>query len=70
MTVFEKFKKDVTQEELANLMVKTVLVNKNELFYMTSTGQLFNFTLDGLKKAIEYQNSILSQETDIEKEKS
>lgn len=67
MTVFEKFKKDVTQEELANLMVKTILVNKNELYYVTSTGQLFTCTLDGLKKAIEYQNNILSQEADVEK---
>ena len=42
MTNYEKIMQDMTPERLAEINVKLVTVNNTNLFYMTSSGQLFN----------------------------
>lgn len=62
MTNFEKIKEDLTIDNLANLLVKIVIVNGNEPYYVTSFGQLYPMTADGFKTAVNLQKEILQQE--------
>lgn len=62
MTLYEKTMKEMTAEKFAMLNVKPAVMNGNEMFYVTSSGQLFPFTSEGLQNAVNYQFQILSQE--------
>lgn len=53
MTKFEKFKETLTPEVFTQMVVKIVIINKNEPYYITSYGQLFPFTDEGYKTALE-----------------
>lgn len=44
MTVFEKLKAEMTVETMVELGVKLVSVNNQQLYYLTSSGQLFAYT--------------------------
>lgn len=62
MTLYEKTMKEMTAEKFAMLNVKPAVMNGNEMFYVTSSGQLFPFTSEGLQNAVNYQFQILNQE--------
>lgn len=55
MTNFEKFKEEITPEDLARMTVKLCLLNDSEHYYVTSTGQLYPMNGQGLKQAIEHE---------------
>ena len=62
MTIFEKLMKEMTPEYLAILLVKPAVVNGTDMYYMTTSGQLFTFNTEGLQKAVDYQCKILTTE--------
>lgn len=62
MTNFEKIKEDLTTDSLANLLVKVVIVNNSEAYYVTSFGQLYPMTAEGFKAAVNLEKTILEQE--------
>ena len=62
MTLYEKTMKEMTAEKFAMLNVKPAVMNGNEMFYVTASGQLFPFTSEGLQNAVNYQFQILNQE--------
>lgn len=66
MTNFDKFKETVTVEDLAKMTVKLVIINNNELYYVTTTGQLYPMTNEGFKSAVEHE--IMFWNTDIKEE--
>lgn len=53
MTIYEKVVDTMTPEKLARILVKAVVINNTEMYYMTSTGQLFPF--NDLDSAIKYE---------------
>ena len=62
MNVFDQTMKEMTPEFLASVLVKPVVINGPDLYYMTTSGQLFTFDKEGLQKAVDYQYQILMQE--------
>ena len=62
MNVFDQTMKEMTPECLASVLVKPVVINGTDLYYMTTSGQLFTFDKEGLQKAVDYQYQILMQE--------
>ena len=62
MTVYEKTLKEMTPEKFAIITVKPAVLNGTELFYVTSSGQLFPFTQEGLQNAVNLQFQILNKE--------
>lgn len=62
MTLYEKTINEMTEEKFALLNVKPVVINGNEMFYVTTSGQLFPFTNEGLQNAVNYQYQILMQQ--------
>lgn len=50
-TVYDAIMASMTPQMMANLGVKLIYVNNSELFWVTSTGQLFKFTAH--KQALE-----------------
>lgn len=69
MNVFEQTMKEMTPECLASILVKPAVVNGTDMYYMTTSGQLFTFDKEGLQKAVDYQYQILMREiTQVTKE--
>ena len=64
MTVFEKTMKEMTAEKFAVVSVKPAVINGTEMFYVTSSGQLFPFTQEGLQNAVNYQYQLLIQQVE------
>lgn len=64
MTVFEKTMKEMTAEKFAVVSVKPAVLNGTEMFYVTSSGQLFPFTQEGLQNAVNYQYQLLTQQVE------
>ena len=62
MNVFEQTMKEMTPECLASILVKPAVVNGTDMYYMTTSGQLFTFDKEGLQKAVDYQYQILMRE--------
>lgn len=62
MTLYEKTMKEMTVEKLALMNVKPAVMNGSEMFYVTTSGQLFPFTNEGLQNAVNYQFQIFNQE--------
>ncbi len=62
MTLYEKTIKEMTIEKFALLNVKPAVLNGTEMFYVTSSGQLFPFTQEGLQNAVNFQYQILNNE--------
>lgn len=62
MTIFEQMLKEMTPECLSTLLVKPAVVNGTDMYYMTTSGQLFTFDKEGLQKAVNYQYQILTKE--------
>lgn len=62
MNVFEKMKTEMTPECLASMLVKPAVVNGTDMYYMTTSGQLFSFDNQGFQKAVDYQYQILMRE--------
>lgn len=60
MTVFEKMTKEITPEGLARTLVKTCVVDRNNLFYVTTTGQLMPYTDEGYENAVKLQLQFLN----------
>ena len=70
MTIFEEVVKNITAEDFADILVKPCVVNRNELYYITSTGQLYPFTDEGYRSALSLQIRYLNSESpNKEKEK-
>lgn len=63
MTVYEKTIKEMTPEKFAVVSVKPAVLNGTEMFYITSSGQLFPFNPEGLQSAVNYQYQLLMQES-------
>ena len=61
MTLYEKTMKEMTVEKLALMNVKPAVMNGSEMFYVTTSGQLFPFTNEGLQNAVNYQFQIFNQ---------
>lgn len=62
MTLYDKTMKEMTAEKFAMLNVKPAVMNGSEMFYVTTSGQLFPFTNEGLQNAVNYQFQIFNQE--------
>ena len=62
MTLYEKTMQEMNAEKFAMLNVKPAVMNGNEMFYVTTSGQLFPFTNEGLQNAVNYQYQILMQQ--------
>ena len=60
MTNYSKLLADMTPEKLAQLNVHMIIVNQSQPFYMTSTGQLFDF--NHLADAVKYEYTWLTKE--------
>lgn len=60
ITNYDAMMKEMTIEKLAIKNVQLVIVNGQEPFYVTTTGQLFNF--NDRKAAIEFEMRYLSME--------
>ena len=60
ITNYDAMMKEMTIEKLAMKNVQLVIVNGQEPFYVTTTGQLFNF--NDRKAAIEFEMRYLSME--------
>ena len=60
ITNYDAMMKEMTIEKLAIKNVQLVIVNGQEPFYVTTTGQLFNF--NDRKAAIEFEIRYLSME--------
>lgn len=60
ITNYDAMMKDMTIEKLAIKNVQLVIVNGQEPFYVTTTGQLFNF--NDRKAAIEFEMRYLSMD--------
>ena len=60
MTVFEKIKEDMTIETLAEMGVRLVSVNNQQLYYLTSSGQMFAYSR--YNEALNHEFQWLSQE--------
>ena len=58
ITNYDAMMKEMTIEKLAIKNVQLVIVNGQEPFYVTTTGQLFNF--NDRKAAIEFEMRYLS----------
>ena len=58
ITNYDAMMKEMTIEKLAIKNVQLVIVNGQEPFYVTTTGQLFNF--NDRKAAIEFEMRFLS----------
>lgn len=63
MTIYEKTIKEMTPEKFAVVSVKPAVLNGTEVFYVTSSGQLFPFNQEGLQSAVNYQYQLLMQES-------
>ena len=53
MTNYRRIMSQMTPEKMANANVKVVIVNNSQPFYVTSSGQLFNF--DDFDSAVKYE---------------
>lgn len=60
ITNYDAMMKEMTIEKLAMKNVQLVIVNGQEPFYVTTTGQLFNF--NDRKSAVEFEMRYLSME--------
>ena len=60
ITNYDAMMKEMTIEKLAIKNVQLVIVNGQEPFYVTTTGQLFNF--NDRKAAVEFEMRYLSME--------
>ena len=60
MTNYSKLLANMTPEKLAQLNVHMIIVNQSQPFYMTSTGQLFDF--NHLADAVKYEYNWLTKE--------
>lgn len=63
ITVYDKIVAGMTMEELAKLNVKMVLLNMDECWWMTSSGQLYPFAHKQL--ALQHELHYLSQELEM-----
>lgn len=59
-TVFDDYLNQLTIKDMASILVKPCVVNRNELYYITTTGQLFPFSEEGLNSAIKLEMQFLS----------
>lgn len=55
MTQFEKLKETLTVEQFASMIVKLVIMNGSDPFYVTTTGQLYPMNQKGLDAAIRHE---------------
>lgn len=62
MTNYEQILNSMTAEQFAQIMTKPVIVNNSDIFYMTSTGQLFPFNQQGLSDAVNFEYHFLMQQ--------
>lgn len=62
-TVYDKIVAGMTMQELANLNVKMVLLNLDECWWMTSSGQLYPFAHKQM--ALQHELHYLSQELEM-----
>ena len=60
MTVFERIRDNITIDAMAELGVKLISVNNKQLYYLTSSGQLFDYTRYG--EALNHEYQWLAQE--------
>lgn len=70
MTVFEKLKAEMTIETMTELGVKLVSVNNQQLYYLTSSGQMFAYTRysDALNHEYQWLSQQLSEPQKSEEE--
>lgn len=62
MNRFDKFKENLTYEAFAKMLVKLCVINNSELFYVTTSGQLYPFTPEGYSLAINHETNYWSQQ--------
>lgn len=62
MTKFEKFKNNLTIDSLAQLGVKLIVVNNETPYYITTSGQLYPMTHNGLANAIIHEKKFWSED--------
>lgn len=70
MKNYDKIMKEMTPERFAQIGVKPAVINGNEVFYMSSSGQLFPFTNEGLQRAVnfEYRWLMIDDESEPDKD--
>lgn len=68
MTFYDQLMKNMTIDQMATLTCKMVTVNGNQIFYMSSSGQLF--PPSQIERAYEFEKRLLSQEIPQEEKAS
>ena len=62
MTRFDDFIKKLNYEDFAKMLVKICVINNSELYYVTTSGQLYPFTPKGYTDAINHETAYWAQE--------
>lgn len=62
MTRFDELRQKLTVEDFARMVVKVAIINNSEPYYVTSTGQLYPMTTEGLQMAISHETQFWNQE--------
>lgn len=63
MTVYDEMMKNMTEEGLARILVKPCVLNMEEMYYVTTTGQLYPFNGEGFTGAVKLQLQYLNTGT-------
>ena len=64
MTNFEKLVNSLTPENITEISVKLITVNNSQLFWVTSSGQLFPY--ENRESAVRYEYNWLITDNDVE----
>ena len=67
-TNFEKIMENITLEKFASMVVKAVVINGTDPFYVTTTGQLYPFNKNGWMVALDHEIKFLSAPCKDDKE--
>lgn len=62
MTKFDNFISKLLLEDFSRMVVKAVIVNSMDPYYLTSSGQLYPFTPEGYKQALRHEVAFWAQE--------
>lgn len=62
MTRFDNFIKGLSIEDFSKMVVKAVVVNNMDLYYLTSSGQLYPYNTNGYNQALKHEIMFWSQE--------
>lgn len=62
MTKFDNFISKLLLEDFSRMVVKAVIINSMDPYYLTSSGQLYPFTPEGYKQALRHEVAFWAQQ--------